>query len=474
MMAVMERRKVGRELLHLEVRYRFEEQPSTIDRMAWTENTSEMGIRLWSNEQLIEGQTIRCLLRQGPQDTWWPEVIGTVIWQGAPMDRSDGLGYVRPTGIFFSVIEDAVRERVRQVLQLKGKGEPDTSEALVQNEQLCTRCILTSAVPGIRFNESGVCNFCVDYEKKEAPKRKDHALLEKQLLTLLRTDPKKYPYDCLCLYSGGKDSSYMLHLLANKYKLRVLAFTFDNWFIPSETYANIKKVLSKTSADHILFRPSWDLNKAIFRTGMTESHRLPATKELAFMIGHACWPCFTQIAVHSMRLAIEKHIPNVVVGTTPGQIRQKRYDLVSKFGGILDVYQFMIAPMLKLLALTKQEVAKTALTLRLSQKFHVLKMRLIPFYEYIPYSERLVVSTVQNEFGWEMPRSTDSCSTNCQLNSLGIELHKKHYGLSPYIIPLARDVREGLVDRGEALKAIRGGLNSKLIQGIATRFEVEI
>jgi hypothetical protein len=35
-------------------------------------------------------------------------------------------------------------------------------------------------------------------------------------------------------------------------------------------------------------------------------------------------------------------------------------------------------------------------------------------------------------------------------------------------------VREGLVDREEALKSIKGELNNKLVKSIATKFEVEI
>lgn len=343
-----------------------------------------------------------------------------------------------------------------------------------ETEPICTRCILPASVPKISFNEEGVCNFCTDYERREAPHPKDYRVLDQEVGRILKTDPRKHPYDCLCLYSGGKDSTYMLHLLVNKYKLRVLAFTFDNWFIPPETYTNIKRVLSKVGADHILLRPSWEANKDIFQTGMLQAQRTEASKELAYMIGHACWPCFTQIAMYSIRLAADKNIPNVVVGTTPGQIRQKKYDLVSKFGDLLDVYKTMVQPMLHLLDITQKRERRQTLDLPFRKKLQVMRMRLVPFYEYVRYNEQEVIETVEREFGFQKPKSTDSCSTNCQLNSLGIAVHRKKYGISPYVIPLARDVREGLVKREDALKAVRGELNSELVKSIAEKLEVDI
>jgi hypothetical protein len=108
------------------------------------------------------------------------------------------------------------------------------------------------------------------------------------------------------------------------------------------------------------------------------------------------------------------------------------------------------------------------------KQLKVLRMRLVPFYEFVPYNEAEVLDTVKRELGWESPKSTDSCSTNCQLNSLGIQIHKDKYGISPYVIPLARDVREGLVDRSEALRAVSGELNNVLIKNIADKFEVSV
>lgn len=339
--------------------------------------------------------------------------------------------------------------------------------------QVCTKCILNSQIPNIRFDDRGVCNFCNDYEEEKKYLDRDYVSLEKKMISILKSN-KSRDYDCMVLYSGGKDSTYMLYKLANHYNLRVLAFTFDNHFIPPETYANIDRVLKKINVDHIVYKPSWQLNKAIFNASFKNSALQQRSKELAFLIGHACWPCFTQIALHSFKIAAEKNIANVVVGTTPGQLRQKKFDLKSKFSGMSDAYYNMISPMMDLLkSLGKKEIINS-LDVGLKTKLKIARMKLVPFFEYNQYNEHQVYETIERELDWRRTKSTDSCSTNCQLNSLGIAIHQKKYNLHPYVIPLARDVRDGLMTREEALSAVSGMVNEKLVNHIAESFDLDL
>ena len=339
--------------------------------------------------------------------------------------------------------------------------------------QTCVKCILNSQVPNISFDEGGICNFCHDYEKEKQYLDRDYVALEKKMIATLRVS-KKHPYDCMVLYSGGKDSTYMLYRLANHYKLRVLAFTFDNHFIPPETYANIDRVLKKINVDHIVYKPSWNLTKTMFNASFENSGLKESSKELAFMIGHACWPCFTQIALHSIRLAAEKNIPNIVVGTTPGQLRQKKYDMNSKFDGLTDVYKNMIMPMINLLKALGKNDEINSFNISPWKKLKIMRMNLVPFFEYNKYNEAEVYETIEKELDWRKMKSTDSCSTNCQLNSLGIAIHQKKYNLHPYVIPLARDVREGLMTREEALVAVNSPVNDKLVDHIAESFGLDL
>lgn len=339
--------------------------------------------------------------------------------------------------------------------------------------KICKKCILDSNIPGISFDMNGICNFCNKYVKEELPKKRNYYLLEEDFKKITKTN-SNYNYDCICLYSGGKDSTYMLYNLVKKFKLRVLAFTLDHGFLSEEAFSNIRKVVGSLGVDSIIYRPSQDLVNDILRAGIFSYSNLASSKELAFMMGHVCWPCFVLIAMSSIKFAVEKQIPNLIVGTTPGQIRQKRFDLVSKYNDLVDVYKVMIMPMLKLLRMAGDVHSIQSIDLPFVKKLKVLKVRLISFYEYNEYNEQKVIKTVESEFGWRKPQDTDSCSSNCLLNSLGIDIHRRKYGISPYVIPLARDIREGLLNREEALKTINSGLNIELVKDIAQKLKIDL
>jgi len=124
--------------------------------------------------------------------------------------------------------------------------------------RICTVCILPETIPGVSFNAQGVCNLCEAAglspgAQIAAPVADSRAVLE-AFVPRRRHDR----YDCLCLYSGGKDSTYVLYVLAHELKLRVLALTLDNWFISPQTHTNIRTTLQRLdSVDHVLFKPSW-------------------------------------------------------------------------------------------------------------------------------------------------------------------------------------------------------------------------
>lgn len=335
--------------------------------------------------------------------------------------------------------------------------------------QLCRDCILDSNIPGISFNDKGVCSFCDDYGRLEKTRKiKGANQLEKEFMRLVTRNSTKAKYDCLCLYSGGKDSTNMLYNLAAKLKLRVLAFTLDNWFLSAQTYSNISKVVSQLKVDHVFYKPDWDIAQYMFKAGITGFNKNKSSQRMAFLVGHVCWPCFVMISLFSIKTALERGIPNIVVGTTPGQLIQKKDDLLTKYNGILDVYKAMVKPFMSVI--DRDYLKRVDLTFL--DKVKALKLRLLPFYEFFKYDEGVAFKTAEEKLGWVRPKDTDSCSTNCLVNALGIAIHKKHYKVSPYLIPLAHDVRAGLVKREDALKAVNMAGDEHIIREAARRLGV--
>ena len=97
---------------------------------------------------------------------------------------------------------------------------------------LCSRCILPETFPRIKFDEAGVCNHCRQEESTVAgalAKKEKYCRRLDELVT--ETVGKGPSYDVIMAYSGGKDSSYTLRLLKERYHLRMVAFTLDNHFV---------------------------------------------------------------------------------------------------------------------------------------------------------------------------------------------------------------------------------------------------
>ena len=89
----------------------------------------------------------------------------------------------------------------------------------------CTKCVVSNQRPRITFNEAGVCNACQYWEKKET--LIDWDKREAELQTLLdkhRRDDGRF--DVIVPSSGGKDSAYVAHILKYKYGMNPLTATW--------------------------------------------------------------------------------------------------------------------------------------------------------------------------------------------------------------------------------------------------------
>jgi hypothetical protein len=332
--------------------------------------------------------------------------------------------------------------------------------------------VLSDNIPGVSIGDDGLCTLCAESRRRPEQAPPEGAQGEARFLAALKPRRRGSDYDCLCLYSGGKDSTFMLFVLARTLKLRVLALTLDNWFISPQTFTNIRTTLQRLeTVDHILLKPSWNLVQKSFRAGFS-FERGTAMGEKAFLVGHACLSCFGLISAHAGRLAIEKRIRNVVAGTTPGQMRQKSLrDLNARYSSATAAFRGITLPLMQTLGRGDPEL-RSLFRVKWRELLWIPRLNMVPFYEHVRYDERLVLETVERELAWVRPRDTDSCSTNCQLNALGIYVHRKKYGVSPYAIPLAHDVRMGLLSRDEALAALNGELNPGIVAHVARRLGV--
>jgi len=130
---------------------------------------------------------------------------------------------------------------------------------MIEEQKICSKCILDSTVPNIRFDEGGVCNYCKIHEmlEKQYPLNEIGQRKFKQLIEKIRIDGKGKEYDCVVGVSGGLDSSYTLYL-TKKLGLRPLAIHLDNNWDSEIAINNIKKLCKKLNVDLRIIKVDWE------------------------------------------------------------------------------------------------------------------------------------------------------------------------------------------------------------------------
>lgn len=144
-----------------------------------------------------------------------------------------------------------------------------------KEHQICTNCVMDTSDPKIEFDDKGVCTRCNQYYKEILPDWNNGLGHIEELTTLfnkIKEEGKGQPYDCLFGFSGGLDSSYMLHLAVKDFGLRPLLFHVDAGWNTEVAKSNIQKMVQKLDLDLKIEVINWeeirDMQLAFFKAGI--------------------------------------------------------------------------------------------------------------------------------------------------------------------------------------------------------------
>ncbi|MEA2108165.1 MAG: hypothetical protein U9P07_01930 [Pseudomonadota bacterium] len=336
----------------------------------------------------------------------------------------------------------------------------------IENLKICRRCILPATFPGIRFDDQGICNHCRREEKKAAKVLEKKAVYRRRLDDLILETRDKAPcYDAIMAYSGGKDSSYSMKLLKEKYNLRILALTFDNHFISPASLGNIARLTDQLDIDHLNFKIPWPLAKKLFSRTASEDIFAAPTLMRASSI---CTACIGIVKSMVLKTALEMAIPLVAFGWSPGQAP----------------IQSAIMKTNPTLIRKNQEALKNALPPELSRR---LKRNFIPASYYELYADRFpynvhplaffdydeeAIKKELHETGWRAPEDTDTNSSNCLLNAFANQCHLERHGFHPYVWEIANMVRQGVMGREEGMEKIYSEQNADMVNYAREKLEL--
>jgi len=144
------------------------------------------------------------------------------------------------------------------------------SKAPVRPYRICSRCVMDTSDPWIRFDPQGRCNHCTDFLERrlvvtayqQAPD--GDGRLEQQLAQVRRSRSAAASHDVVIGVSGGVDSSATA-LLAQRAGLRVLAVHMDNGWDTPIAIRNIQRLIALPGVDYHAEVLDWNNFKAIQR-----------------------------------------------------------------------------------------------------------------------------------------------------------------------------------------------------------------
>jgi len=110
----------------------------------------------------------------------------------------------------------------------------------------CTRCVLPETMPFIAFDEDGVCNYCHHYKSRNQPRPKE------ELFELIKPYRRASGDEVLVPFSGGRDSSYGLHLVVHELGLKPITYTYDWGMVTDLGRRNVSRMSAKLGVENII------------------------------------------------------------------------------------------------------------------------------------------------------------------------------------------------------------------------------
>lgn len=326
----------------------------------------------------------------------------------------------------------------------------------------CVKCILPETFPNIKFNEQGVCNFCQTYnyqnvsdESKKSYQNKFEELINKHI--------GKSEYDGIMAYSGGKDSTYSLTLLKERYHLKILALTFDNGFLSPVATNNIRKLVENLGVDHLFFKPKFDILKNIFRIATEKDIFSRKTLERASTI---CTACIGLVKFTCLKYALRNSIPFIFYGWSPGQAPIEASIFKNNISMVKSMQQALLTPLQKSVGteinsyfLNDNDFKKDEFPYNLSPL------------AFLEYDESKIHKKIE-KLGWITPTDTDTNSTNCLLNAFANKVHKDRFNFHPYVFEIANLVRQGHMSRLDGLNKIEATEKSDTIEQVKLKLSI--
>lgn len=326
----------------------------------------------------------------------------------------------------------------------------------IRSLRRCTKCVLPETFPFIEFDDNGVCNYCNNHKSSKATSSLE--VFNKIIEPYRKSNGQ---YDCIVPFSGGRDSTYALHLVKKELGLNPIAFTYDWGMATDLAYGNMTKVCNKLGVKNIIIKADINKKRMNIRKNVIAWLKRPELGMIPlFMAGdkfffYYCNKVKRQYGVDlniwgvndlentNFKTGFEGLEPNFkkeTIYSLSMSEKMKLFGYVAK--NVLVNPGYINSSMIDSLGSFVSRYASTK-----KDYFHI--------FDYYKWDENEINDLIVNEYQWEL--AADSTST-WRIGDGTAAFYNYIYhtvaGFSEYDTFRSNQIREGLLDRDMALKLL--------------------
>lgn len=318
----------------------------------------------------------------------------------------------------------------------------------------CTKCLLPETFPFIRFDEKGECNYCKNYVLDKKQKSINEL---KEIIEPFKS--KNGKPDCLVPFSGGRDSTYSLHIVKEELGLNPIAFTYDWGMVTDLARRNIARVCGKLGVENIIVSADIHWKRENIRKNVVAWLKNPSLGMIPlFMAGDKFF--FYHLTQVKKKTGIDLNIW--------GFNRLENTDFKVGFAGLPPkfdkdtIYSLSYLNQLRLFGYVAKNVLKSPGYLNQSvidslgsfaSRYVAPRIDYYQIFDYYKWDENEINDLILNDYNWETAIDTKS---TWRIGDGTASFYNYIYytvaGFSENDTFRSNQIREGMLDRETALK----------------------